>query len=107
MRCSVTLVCFRSPTCFGVDREEVLRVAGGDAITQAARCGGEVGILRLDADDGHVLWRVLHHDRVVDGIRGEGSVVIDVFYLRKEDWEGGGVAKRRHKEEKGSEGRVG
>lgn len=40
-----------SLTCFWVDREEVLRVAGSDAITQTAGRGGEVRVLRLDTDD--------------------------------------------------------
>lgn len=59
---------FLNFTCFGVDREEVLRVASGDSVTQATGCGGEVRVLRLDVDDRHILWRVLHHDWVVDWI---------------------------------------
>lgn len=55
-------------TCFRVDGEEILRVASCDAITQTAGYGGEVRVLGLDTDDGHVLWRVLHDDRMVDGI---------------------------------------
>lgn len=40
-----------SLTCFGVDREEILRVASTDAITQSAGRGGKVRVLRLDTDD--------------------------------------------------------
>lgn len=42
---------FVSVTCFGVDREEILRVASRDAITQTTGRGGEVRVLCLDADD--------------------------------------------------------
>lgn len=83
--CQLCCACCASPTCFGVDGEEILRVAGGDAVTQATGRGGEVGVLRLDADHRHVLRRVLHDDRVVDGIRGEGGVVVDIFYLTREE----------------------
>lgn len=38
-------------TCSWVDREEILRVASSDAITQAAGSGGEIRVLRLDTDD--------------------------------------------------------
>lgn len=55
-------------TCFWVDGEEILRVARSDAVTETTGRGGEVGVLRLDTDDRHVLWGVLHDDRVVDRI---------------------------------------
>lgn len=55
-------------TCFGVDGEEILRVASGDAVTQTTGSGGEVRVLRLDADYWHILWRVLHDNRMVDRI---------------------------------------
>lgn len=42
---------FVSLTCFWVDREEILRVASSDAITQTTGSGGEVRVLRLDTDD--------------------------------------------------------
>lgn len=71
------------PTCFGVNVEEVLRVAGGDAVAEAAGRGGEVGVLRLDADHRHVPGRVLQHRRVVDGVRGERRVVVHVFHLMR------------------------
>lgn len=74
-----------SPTCFWVDREEILRVASSDAITQTTGRGSEVRVLRLDTDDGYILWRVLHDDWVVDRIRGEGSIIIDIFYLRDKE----------------------
>lgn len=70
-------------TCFGVDREEILRVACSDAVTQTTGSGGEVRVLRLDTDDGHILRRVLHDNWVVDRVRGEGSVIIDILYLRQ------------------------
>lgn len=57
-----------SLTCSGVDREEILRVASSDAITQTTGSGGEVRVLRLDTDDRHILWRVLHYYWVVDGV---------------------------------------
>lgn len=79
-------------TSFGVDGEEILRVARSDAVTQPTGSGGEIGVLRLDTDDGHVLRRVLHDNRVVDRVRGEGSVVVDVLHLREND----GAEQRIH-----------
>lgn len=57
-----------SLTCSGVDREEILRVASSDAITQATGSSGEVRVLCLDTDDRHILWRVFHYYWVVDGV---------------------------------------
>lgn len=91
-----------SLTCFGVDREEILRVASSDAITQTTGRGGEVGVLRLDTDDRHILWRVLHDDWVVDRIRGEGSIIIDILYLREK--EGRRKKKRKRDRQRGREG---
>lgn len=76
---------FTNPTCFGVDGEEVLRVAGSDAVAQTAGFGCEVGVLRLDLNDRHVLRSVLHDNWVVDGIRGEGGIIVDIFDLREKD----------------------
>lgn len=78
-----------SVTCFGIDREEILRVASRDAITQTTGRGGEVRVLCLDADDRHILRGVLHDGWVVDRIRGERSIIIDIFYLKEERSEEG------------------
>lgn len=72
-----------SVTCFGVDREEILWVASSDTITETTRRSSEVRVLRLDTDDWNILWRILHDGWVVDRIRGEGSIVIDILNLRK------------------------
>lgn len=49
--CNITTLVFVRLTCFGVDREEILRVASSDAITQTTGCGSEVRVLCLDTDD--------------------------------------------------------
>lgn len=76
-----------SPTCFGVDREKILWVASSDAIAQTTGSGGEVRVLSLNTDDWHILWRVLHDNRVVDRVRGEGGIIVDIFYLRGKEGE--------------------
>lgn len=85
-------------TWLWVDREEILRVASSDTITQTTGSGSEVRVLRLDTDDWHILWRVLHDDWVVDRVRGERSIIIDILYLReKEDrrWRTAGRREER------------
>ena len=69
-------------TCLGVDGEEVLWVAGSDAVTEATGRGSQIGVLRLDTDHRHVLGRVLHDNRVVDRIGGQGGIVVHILHLR-------------------------
>ena len=71
-------------TCFGIDGEEVLRVASSDAVTKASGRGAGVWVLSLNTYDGNILGRVLHDDWVVDRVRGQRGVVIDILYLKVE-----------------------
>lgn len=84
----------KSVTCFGINWEEILRVASSDAITETTRRSSEVRVLCLDTDDWNIFWRILHDGWVVDRIRGEGSIVIDIFYLRETKEEGKMQRKR-------------
>lgn len=68
-------------TCSGVDGEEILRITSSNAITQAAGFGRKVRVLRLYLNDWHILWRVLHDDWMVDRIRSEGGIIVDIFNL--------------------------
>lgn len=69
-------------TCSGVDGEEILRITSSNAITQAAGFGRKVRVLRLYLNDWHILWRVLHDDWMVDRIRSEGGIIVDIFNLK-------------------------
>lgn len=82
-------MCIRAAnlTRSGVDREEILWVASGDAVTKAAWSGGEIRVLGLDTDDWHILCWVLHDNWVVDRVRGEGSVIVDILHLRERERE--------------------
>ena len=71
-------------TCLGINGEEVLRVAGSDAVTKSSGYGAGVWVLSLNTYDGNILGRVLHDDWVVDRVRGQRGVVIDILYLKVE-----------------------
>lgn len=70
-------------TCFRVNGEEVLRIACTDSITETIGHSRQIRVLRLDADNGNIFWWVLHDNRMVDGIRRQWGIVINIFHLRE------------------------